>query len=33
MANAPAEVREAATRVTRLDNAHDGLAEAILSLV
>lgn len=33
MANAPAEVREAATRVTRLDNAHDGLAEVILSLV
>lgn len=33
MANAPAEVRAAATRVTWLDNAHDGLAEAIFSLV
>ncbi|WP_417231063.1 Cof-type HAD-IIB family hydrolase [Thermophilibacter sp.] len=33
MANAPAEVRAAATRVTWLDNEHEGLAEAIFSLV
>lgn len=33
MANAAAEVRAAATQVTWLDNEHDGLAEAIFSLV
>ncbi len=33
MANAPAEVRAAAARVTWLDNVHDGLAEAIFSLI
>ena len=33
MANAPAEVRVAATRVTWLDNEHDGLAEAVFSFV
>ena len=33
MANAPAEVRAAATRVTWLDNEHDGLAEAVFSFV
>ena len=32
MANAPAEVRAAAARVTALDNDHDGLAETIFSL-
>lgn len=33
MANAPAEVRDAASRVTALDNDHDGLAETIFSLI
>ena len=33
MANAPAEVRAAAARVTALDNDHDGLAETIFSLL
>lgn len=33
MANAPVEVRAAASRVTALDNEHDGLAETILSLL
>ena len=33
MANAPAKVRDAASRVTALDNDHDGLAETIFSLI
>ena len=33
MANAPAEVRAAASQVTALDNEHDGLAETIISLI
>ena len=33
MANASAEVRAAAARVTALDNDHDGLAETIFSLL
>lgn len=33
MANAPAEVRAAARRVTALDNDHDGFAETVISLL
>ena len=33
MANAPAEVREAAARVTALDNDHDGFAETVFSIL
>lgn len=33
MANAPAEVRAAAKRVTALDNDHDGFAETVISLL